>query len=886
MDQILLLLASMAREGSIQGLLDSMPVDLAALHEIILKRSQRSLSSASLQSLKSVIAWLVCSFQPLTLEWLNIIASSVEDFSGEFILSMFSQFFEVDYTLEGTTSHLPMGVATLFEESTYTPTENLPSDDSLRLKVRNRAIQVFFCSATPMRDLRTSKSDAHRRIFLDMVDIILQRRTSNKSLYQFSIEHSLKHWYYIIPGMHTHKEQDGVRRAFNDLISDDRYIEGLMDHPGLHCIEQITLEGWQQKWRSWSGLGPEHSESPKTPEYWHDSGGAVYPFVKAFVRHWLQSTDVERAIKACRWADNIKYWVNIKYLRRNPAETYDIPRTACQWEPLQLAGILNTKLDGRAHFAIGLVLAHDRTDNRHSAINEFLLVLHSCRDGLLQKQCYIQLASICLEKQDWSGAVEYCESALDSEQATMRQNVAQTGLDPQAVAAGPDNESQKSLIVSEAKIDDNITKTRLIRIELLRIQGAAMRGLGMNIRAATSFCEARQLQLNTEIVPAKHLFAELLCLQEDPASMIDRLLSFRSIDQFNLLTSDSKDLSQRANIPPTRVILPASINSQRKDEVIQLYQELIKALNAEQAGAPVKVDLARMLWQLRHEIKDVKSLLDQVLDSIAEPKRYKLTNRLPTEVAGSALLLMTDILLEEFGSSKRVDDKRQILLEAKELPRRSFLASQPLIDDSIWSPYSIAVAHMLRKIGPLSEYEQVLNEIYKRAREGLTDDTKSNDSMYLRSLSRILMTMPSLRELGGVLYAQRLFDVASDDASVMNYCCGICSPVLIFDDSNLEEPQYECLICANSRLCQSCFETRMQWNADPTTNPVTRLSFCCPYGQYIRVPVKKSRGVKDECSLPDNLQEEAQSTETKLAQLMQDIDVAWKKAWEDLSFGV
>jgi hypothetical protein len=924
-DQMLRFLADVAREGSeIEKLLDVLPANLTVLYEVILEKCLHGLPPEQTQLLKSIFMWLTVSWQPLTTEWVDSLANTASSSSGPQISSSILQFFGIDTLSGDTTSLLDISLAELFEDSTDISTEKSSPPGSLRLQAKNRTIKAFFTDADSKHKLRSSLSDAHRVVFLAAVDIILHRKTTtSKSLFEYSVEHSLMHWHSIVPEEHTKEEQAEICKAFFRLISDDRYAEGLVEHPYCWCLGSITLANWGSKWYSWSRCATALPLPAETAEYWRARGKMLGPLVVALVRHWLRTLDVGIAVKAWIWATGAHLEMNIER---------DNLRQFKKRQILELAGILGTDLDSRAHFAIASVLALPEIYDIPSAIEELDNALHNCRDASFQTQCYIQSASICIKEERWDDAIKNCRLGLDIEHAP----------------------TQTSDIVGQTELIRNHESQQSLRVELLRMRAVAMRGLGMNMEAAESFCEARQL--SKEIVPAEHIFNELLCLQESPVALIDRLLGFESIDRLHFLTGDSYDLGDGVYLSPTRIILPAIVKSQRVEEVVRVYREIIKALDTEQAGAPVRVDLARILWRLRYDKKDVKLLLNQVLDSISEERRYKLTNREPMGVAHSALLLMTDILVEEFRSSRKVEDKVQILLQAKELPRRKFLASQPLITDAVWDPHSIAVAQMLRKIGPMSEYEQVMKRVFDKAIDGQSDDTSLNDSVYLISLSRILMMIPSLRRSGEMLYALHKnsggykvdknlddhnnkygpygeeddmdeypdddkdedadgdddeepdYDVEEDlddngddygadvegnendkddkGSEDTSYCDGICLPVTTFDRSNSLEPHYKCLICTNIRLCQSCYETRMRWNADPTPNAIAGLDFCCPNRRYMRIPMEGLRGAKSG-ELEFTVSEEGvEVTTITFTKLIEDIKVAWEKAWEDLAFGI
>lgn len=944
-DQTLRFLANTIREGNTENLLDSVPTNLAELYEAILRRSLQSFSADTIRSLKSIVMWLTFSHQPLTLERLGLLAESTS-LSSEQILSFVLRFFEVDVISKDTASLLGIEFTELFDDSIEISTENLFSGNSLRLQVKNRATEIFFSSTGPPHALRTNSiSDAHRILFLSTVDIILKPKTGNQSLHEYAIEHSLRHWYEIVPEEHTKDEQIQVCRTFVLLISDQRYAEGLARHPRVQFLADIIFDEWEEVWASWSSHALKLNMTIEEIGYWQDVNGALYPLVTALVRCWLKTIDAGRAVRAWRLANDVR-----KTVRKTVRGEASL-RSYGERDAVRLAGILGDQLDSQAHLAIGSVLALSDFYTPSAAIQEVRRALDNSRDAALRTRCYILLSSICIEAARWNDdsheggrledAVEYCKLILEGEGGTLLlPKTLEKSSSLQEMRAASDSKMRESLIAGNTESAENLALRASTRAEVLRIQGLVMKGLGKNIEAAESFCAARQL--STGIGPVQQLFDELLCLKENHVMMVDRLLSFSPIDRLRFVTGNSYvgEPGHTISIPPERMILPASVKSQKSNEVVKIYREIIKALDAEQAGAPVRVDLARILWRLRYniksqpyegptttgevvdeehaftgqgtiedleikpndetleagasdsrrfpkrndqsltasvflQVKEAKFLLNQVLDSVSGERTYKLTDRDPLSVAISALLLMTDILLEEFRSSKKVEDKVQILLQAKELPRRKFIASQPLITDDTWSQYNTAVAHMLRKIGPMSEYEQVMTNIFDKAIAGLKDDTRYNDRVYLTSMSRIFMLEPSLHKFGEMLTA-----VEWDEG--IYPCDGICIPVTVYDGNDSIEPCYQCLVCTNTKLCQRCYEIRVQWNRDPTIRSITDLDFCCPNGQYMRIPIGSwNEGGGYVYSNSSHGGDERIPTEPK--QLTEYLKKVWKDAWEDIA---
>lgn len=877
-DQTLLFVANAIREGNTENLLDSVPINLTDLYATILGRSLQSFSPDTIRSLKSIVVWLTFAHEPLTLDWLGLLAESFS-LSSEQILSFVLQFFEVDIISKDAATLLDIDFTELFDNSIDISKGNVLAGNSLRLQLKNRATEDFFNSADPHDALRTSSaSDAHRILFTSTADIILQPKTGNKPLQEYAIEHCLNHWSKIVPEEHTEDEQIEICRKFVLLIGDDCYAEGLSEHPRVNGKKDILPSGWEDAWFHWSSLVHELNMADEELECWQLIEMSLYPLVTALVRCWLKTIDTARAIRAWELAKSISGIADASRLAHAFAEELT---------------------DAQADLAIGSVLALPEPYQLSSAIQKLRPILAKSQNAALRTRCYVQLALVCTRAAHWNDVsvehgrledgVEYCRLILEGKET----------LQPST------------------------------RAEVLCIQGLIMKFLGENVEAAESLGEARQL--STDTIPAQQLFDELLCLNEYPVLMTDRLLSFSPIDRFRFVTGKSEvgEAGHTTSVPHERMILPASAQSHKSDGIVEMYREIIKALDAEGAAAPIRVDLARILWRLRYNIKpqtqksqltgdavdgehasgqqdtsedlkkkpaveiawadvpnlgrgrprdeqssaanafnpvkEAKFLLNQVLDSVSEGRTHELTDRDPLSVANSALLLITDILLEEFRTCKKIEDKVQVLLQAKELPRRKLIVSQPLIIDDIWNQYNTAVAHMLRKVGPMSEYEQVMNNIFDKATTGLNDDARLNDHFYLTAISRIFMLEPRLREFGKMVMTAQW-----DEGTYP--CDGICIPVVVYDGNDSLDPYYQCLVCTNTKLCPKCHETRMRWNKDPTTRKPTDVDFCCPNGQYMKIPVQ-------HYSEPVRIPQEPKELTAYLKQV-------WKEAWEDIASGI
>ena len=78
----------------------------------------------------------------------------------------------------------------------------------------------------------------------------------------------------------------------------------------------------------------------------------------------------------------------------------------------------------------------------------------------------------------------------------------------------------------------------------------------------------------------------------------------------------------------------------------------------------------------------------------------------------------------------------------------------------------------------------------------------------------------------------------------------------------------------------------MRWNADSISKTITDLDFCRPNGQYIRVPMEALCSAKKGTLEFAASEEKGEAYTIEFSQLIEDIKVAWEKAWEDFASGI
>jgi hypothetical protein len=184
----------------------------------------------------------------------------------------------------------------------------------------------------------------------------------------------------------------------------------------------------------------------------------------------------------------------------------------------------------------------------------------------------------------------------------------------------------------------------------------------------------------------------------------------------------------------------AAKQCEKKDFMIKTYNSVIRWLDefgGGDEGSGVRLQLATAYQRVFPDFKQAKTLLYEVI----EGKKGSTLSHSNTIYA--ARLNLTDILMEEFRNIKDPEEKSRLYAEMKSL---AFLNHVALADD--FKPYesqsAIPMALMARKVGPASEFQSGMEEIFKGCVLALTDHDGWNDNPAFRLLAKVLALIPGL----------------------------------------------------------------------------------------------------------------------------------------------
>lgn len=901
-EQMLRFLGSFQRETAINTVLDGpMPSDVAEIYNLMLKRAQSKINPEYLPGMKLLVTWAVFAFRPLSLKEIGQIAGTIpldEGVAEDIMSERLKSFFDTTYT-DGLDVQIPIDSDILFEEAL---TVAHLGDDKLQLELRDDSMKSFFGGDVEDTALRTTVSLAHYRLFWTSCETMRHcDATKSTTLDNYAAQYCLKHWYQIQPSELPPAQQAIACQYFANLIKQGHWSKSLRNLPsGPSTIEILgEVDDFKETWTRWSELAESLELEEDILTYWRNGhANALWPLAKSLLSDWLGAWDAPQAIKAYSLARaTIKYTEYRRLLDKSFDFDSNLPSDGTDgttetittlMEVKSLAAAACSPESATSHFAIGAILS-DRGDHQN-AICEHQISLELSTIPQQQIRSQISIAFAFRKLEEWDQAMPYCDAVLSysSEPSTKNDSDSRSG------AVGESDTTRNAGVGSPTS---SYVVPQGYRSWALVMKAVALRRAEKNGEAACCYRDGRLCR--PTIVPPGDLHSELKCHwwnDGDYTAIMDTLMhSFKPIERLNLLTSPT--LVDDEEALPSHLIQQAVAKTGRHEDMVKLYKEVIKTLDAEEAGSPLRYRLASTQVALNHDIPAAKVLLNQIFDSVHDSMVYKLSDEDVIDVLMDSSDLITQLLLSDFRNSSSADDKVQIMLELKDIPNRS-LSSCALVTPSTWHGVRLALAKMLQKIGPASEYQAVMNQVFEECLVNLCDSTDANDSENVFILGKLLAMMPGTRlrryaELVISTFQQDLnpaekkeTEKAEDDEkdSSKIYCNGHCLPVTKFDPWN--QKLYVCLFCPNVAICESCHRTRMEWNSG--SKPDDESDFCCDNGMYLKAPIEgylgMENGVLSVTRIANGLGSEHEGDKVEkieFAKLLQEIEVAWKKAWED-----
>lgn len=357
----------------------------------------------------------------------------------------------------------------------------------------------------------------------------------------------------------------------------------------------------------------------------------------------------------------------------------------------------------------------------------------------------------------------------------------------------------------------------------------------------------------------------------------------------------------------------SAIEADEPEFVVEMYHEIIRLLDHFDAGVPLRNNLAEWYFIYGYD-KAIKTQCLAVLDSTRNSNNgdtYRFTNEDPAYTMYYALCALTDVIYEQFRATSDRAAKAKLFEEAKGLMSRP-LAEAVALQKSWQVHYKVTLARMARKLGPLHEYEDLLNEGFDATVDALMDDVAWNDELSLDLLAKVLSGLDGLEREAQIALSARFSDLEPENESTADSDDeddGSTSGDTSSDEENEDEDPlpddegdltgystecaaprcdvswrawkgrkiYRCIYCWDTILCENCYEKRMGYNGGVTIPPGDH--FCGKNHKYLR-PIDGWKGVKNGMVLIDG--EEPFLFKDWLKELK---EKKWPEAWERFWMG-
>lgn len=266
--------------------------------------------------------------------------------------------------------------------------------------------------------------------------------------------------------------------------------------------------------------------------------------------------------------------------------------------------------------------------------------------------------------------------------------------------------------------------------------------------AMTSYKAARLAEPNTPMLGSdlQDLLTSLIdSMYDEPKFIVTAVKSWSPIERVAWMTwkYDSEG-------PDHMSFQRACGRAKETEFMISTYKEVIGLLDAVDAGAPLRWDLAVAQWKVCGDLKAAKELLNDILGSTSDGSDYSFTGYTVASLMVDAINLLSEILYEEFRTS--ADPKRK----AELIKEMEGIMDKPLVHSisswkSVAAQHKLMLSRMVKKMGPRLEYQHMLQAAFDVSYEALFDNVNWNDSENLRSLAMVLSVMGGLEKEARIL---------------------------------------------------------------------------------------------------------------------------------------
>ncbi|KAH8885431.1 hypothetical protein GQ53DRAFT_695857 [Thozetella sp. PMI_491] len=865
----------------LKQLATAMPKDIDELYENILADVQRHIQPSQHASLKTLLAWLSFSREPLTLGdslgLLRLQPGDVFDLEDELQGSHLSRLLKIAGVEERSDED---------EDETSLEAKDPESgydDADLPLKFQERSMRGFFRSTKPGdTGLRTAFYEAHRRIFVTCSDIICGRAQGVKESLK---KYAAASWAYHLsfaalgkPGVSDEENILGLEAMGRIMSNEDTGAANILESLGVDYKELARdfREDWflgNFKYYA-SGADKYKDKLSQATVAWAaetsvDQNKALVPLASAHVANMLQAKDMKLALRSYRFARTALKRTSLgEFLDEEEEDIEEDGLEDQEGENSEqdILGMVNAfpdiPKDANSHWVIAGLLHHSR--HWDAALSEANQGLEIVTDTLDRFRLLDLKSNISIGLEDYEESFEAIKAAL-----------ALSDLPPNLLRRGYVTRAKAEAHLK--RLDDSVASFEAARHA---DPGEPMAG---------------------DVLQAEFATYNLKNVDSESINVVKK---WTPLEKLSFMTwrydmdSDHHEYFRRL-----------AGRTGQQEFLVQAYEEVIEMLDRVDAAAPIRLELAQAYWDVLFDAEKAKGLLDEVLKTNSTGYFWRFTNEDPVLTLTNALLYSTDIIYEEFRATSDRDSKAKLLAEAKGLMEKP-LARSLTPQKSDLTHYNLTLARMARKVGSLMEFQDLLELAFQNSYELLEDTVGWNDYTSLLLLAKVLSTLPGLDKEVEILMSATFSELDMEDeeeeekkeegdkdgeddeeesddeeededlptdqgdlSGAEVSCSGECLPQIKWRFWEEGKPLYQCTICSDTLLCEPCYQKRQAYNAGEPSK--VGSNYCNKNHKYIKGPMPGWKGIKDgimtiEGSEPVPFKE----------WLVELKEKKWKNAWE------
>lgn len=882
-----------------------MPGSLQDLYLNMLADLHHHTPDEELEAMKVLLCWLSHSYRPLSLaECLSILEISSHssfDLERELQGRPLARFIRMGEAEERVKDNTAKDVKLTIES------QNNPDapfyDRDLPLKFQERSMSGFFGGAE--QDLRTLRKNGNREMFIVCSDILCGRVPSaHEGLRKYAAQFGILHLSWTAIGEYTENDRIRTLNALGNLMGNDHNAATVIETLGVD-YEEINDDfdsGILMKdmayWASQAVLlrGKVNAiTSQWADKVSADTHTAFESLARGHVSNWLQAQDLKSALRSFKFArsaikmkDQVEV-IDTKATDSDEEETDDDDddEEESNYTRKEIVAAFDVyddvPKDANAYWSLALLLEH--CGHHKSALPHAFRALKMCKDPVKKFQISDLLANILLARKETEKANDTICKAL-SEHQSLPANLRRAGLITRA-----------KIEVSSKRFND----------------------------AVTSYEEARLANLDEPLSGDTLKDTFNACVEKaDDAILIEVVKNWSATERLTWMTWQYDDVGYFDHEKLRR----AAARAGQQAYLYQAYDEVIKLLDNLDAAPPIRFELALTHWRLTGDITTAKALMNETLDTSSSGYPYAFTDEDPAYELLCAVMLMSQVIYEEYRSTSEPSIKAQLYTEIKGLTKRPFAQSIAAMKSELMH-HSLTIARMSRKMATAQEFHEILNEAFNTCWDALIDSVGWNDSENLSELACVISSLGGLEKEAQILVSARFseLDPSNDDddddeeeeggskkggsddeddddeeeeeeddegddyplptnegdlSDESLQCDGECNPGRVWRAWK-DRPMYVCTMCWDVALCEDCHAKRQEYNktgGDAACRAAVGASYCGTNHRYVRGPVPGWKGIKDGVMTIEG-QNGEEPIHVKFRDWLDELKtVKWKQAWE------